>query len=97
MIQVRRGHTGQALVSLTGVPVEEDKVALCKPRREASGETSPGFPVISEVQALELREEKKFLCVSPPVYGTSLWQPWTAPFQQQPSSGSRSLTSFKAP
>ena len=67
MIQVRRGHTGQALVSLTGVPVEEDKVALCKPRREASGETSPGFPVISEVQALELREEIS-VCEPP-----SLW------------------------
>lgn len=51
------GHTGQALVSLTGVPVEEDEVAICKPRKEASGETSPGFPLISEVQALELREE----------------------------------------
>lgn len=44
---------GQAFISLASVLGEEEKAASYKSRREASEDTSPSFPLIPEVQALE--------------------------------------------
>lgn len=53
---------------------DREKVAICKPRREALEEANPDNALLLDFSPLKLRDNK-FLVIEPPSLWYLLWQP----------------------